>query len=623
LHRTIAETMERVYADARDSAVTDLAEHWYAAGAWEQTLNYAQRAGDQARALYAPRAAAVQFSRAMEATQRLGQEPPCALYRSRGQVYEQLDEFDAARDDYTRAHEAARATGDRTAEWQSLLDLGFLWIGRDYARAGQYLEQALALARAIGEPSMLAHSLNRLANWYANSEQPIAVQSYHEEALALFETVGDQRGQAATLDLLGTTSILGANIHAATRYYGRAATLLRALDDRQGLIRCLSNRQMLGAAYVFDTAACPIIDLGACLADADEAVQLARQIDWRAGEASVLMYTGLALGPRGRYARAMEAAQQCIAIATEIEHRHWAMAGHWTLGAIYLDLLWLPQARRYLEQALQMAAATGHQFSIRMASSFLAETCIAQGDHARAKAVLDAALEAGAPMQTLAARRIWCARARYALASGASEQALEIVDALIVSAPNREPDRAIPHLSHLRALTLLALDRKEQAAAALHEAQSAATKQGLPPLLWRIASSQARLCLSRRRRDEAEAAGGVAHTIITELSADVPDPLVRDIFLRGATVQIPQLTKPTPRRAAKQAFDGLTAREREVAALIAQGRSNREIGEQMVVSERTVEKHVENILAKLAFSSRAQIAAWAVEKALTAPSQDR
>jgi non-specific serine/threonine protein kinase len=43
----------------------------------------------------------------------------------------------------------------------------------------------------------------------------------------------------------------------------------------------------------------------------------------------------------------------------------------------------------------------------------------------------------------------------------------------------------------------------------------------------------------------------------------------------------------------------------------------------MVVSERTVEKHVENILAKLAFSSRAQIAAWAVEKALTAPSQDR
>ena len=67
---------------------------------------------------------------------------------------------------------------------------------------------------------------------------------------------------------------------------------------------------------------------------------------------------------------------------------------------------------------------------------------------------------------------------------------------------------------------------------------------------------------------------------------------------------------------------GLTTREREVAALVAQGRSNREIGDQLVVSERTVEKHVENILAKLAFTSRAQIAAWAVEKALIVRAQD-
>ena len=206
------------------------------------------------------------------------------------------------------------------------------------------------------------------------------VQSYHEEALALFEAADDQRGQAATLDLLGTTHIMIGDVVSAARYYRRAARLLHALDDRQGLIWCLSNTQMLGASYVFDTTACPIIGLAACLHDADEALQLARQIDWRAGEASVLMYTGLALGPRGAYARAIEAAQQCIAIATEIEHRHWAMAGHWTLGAIYLDLLWLPEARRYLEQALEIATVTGHQFSIRMASSFLAETCIAQGD---------------------------------------------------------------------------------------------------------------------------------------------------------------------------------------------------------------------------------------------------
>lgn len=65
-----------------------------------------------------------------------------------------------------------------------------------------------------------------------------------------------------------------------------------------------------------------------------------------------------------------------------------------------------------------------------------------------------------------------------------------------------------------------------------------------------------------------------------------------------------------------QAFDGLTEREREVAQLIAEGKSNRAIAEKLVVSERTIDTHVEHILSKLQFTSRAQIAAWAVDKGL-------
>ena len=57
----------------------------------------------------------------------------------------------------------------------------------------------------------------------------------------------------------------------------------------------------------------------------------------------------------------------------------------------------------------------------------------------------------------------------------------------------------------------------------------------------------------------------------------------------------------------------LTPREREVAALIAQGRTNREIAEALVLSERTVDSHVRNIMGKLEINSRAQIAAWAVQ----------
>jgi non-specific serine/threonine protein kinase len=68
-----------------------------------------------------------------------------------------------------------------------------------------------------------------------------------------------------------------------------------------------------------------------------------------------------------------------------------------------------------------------------------------------------------------------------------------------------------------------------------------------------------------------------------------------------------------------QAFGGLTARQREVAALIAQGQSNREIAETLVLSEYTVMAHVGHILNKLGFDSRRQIAAWAIEKGLIKP----
>jgi len=61
---------------------------------------------------------------------------------------------------------------------------------------------------------------------------------------------------------------------------------------------------------------------------------------------------------------------------------------------------------------------------------------------------------------------------------------------------------------------------------------------------------------------------------------------------------------------------GLTPREVEVARLVAQGRSNREIAAAFVLSERTVETHVQHILTKLSFTSRSEVAAWAVRSGL-------
>jgi non-specific serine/threonine protein kinase len=54
----------------------------------------------------------------------------------------------------------------------------------------------------------------------------------------------------------------------------------------------------------------------------------------------------------------------------------------------------------------------------------------------------------------------------------------------------------------------------------------------------------------------------------------------------------------------------LTPREREVASLVAQGMTNRQIAETLVITERTAANHVGHILRKLHFHSRAQIASW-------------
>ena len=85
---------------------------------------------------------------------------------------------------------------------------------------------------------------------------------------------------------------------------------------------------------------------------------------------------------------------------------------------------------------------------------------------------------------------------------------------------------------------------------------------------------------------------------------------------------IPPIQPLTPRQAAKQEFGGLTKRERQVAAVVAQGLTNQEIADELVVSLKTVEAHVTRILSKLGFSSRAQIAAWAVDKGLASAPQE-
>ncbi len=206
IHRAIAETMEQLPSASLDARLEDLAYHFYQARAWQKAADYAQRAGAKALGLYSHRAAIDYFTWALQAIDHLSLPPAPSLYRVRGQAHETLGEFEQAQRDYTDALNEARKMNNRAAEWQSAIDLGFLWAGRDYAQAETWFRQALILAQALEDPVLHARSLNRIGNWHLNVEQPHEALRYHREALAIFQQLHDSHGIAETLDLLGMTS---------------------------------------------------------------------------------------------------------------------------------------------------------------------------------------------------------------------------------------------------------------------------------------------------------------------------------------------------------------------------------------------------------------------------------
>src|SRR2546421_1848023 len=61
---------------------------------------------------------------------------------------------------------------------------------------------------------------------------------------------------------------------------------------------------------------------------------------------------------------------------------------------------------------------------------------------------------------------------------------------------------------------------------------------------------------------------------------------------------------------------GLTPREREILVLVAQGKSNHDIADTLVISEPTARTHVSNVLSKLGLASRTQAALWAIREGL-------
>jgi DNA-binding NarL/FixJ family response regulator len=146
---------------------------------------------------------------------------------------------------------------------------------------------------------------------------------------------------------------------------------------------------------------------------------------------------------------------------------------------------------------------------------------------------------------------------------------------------------------------------------------------GRPPVVaygrWR----EAEAALVAGDRPAAAAALDGAYRIATELGARPLLEQLRSLATRGR-LPLPALSveagaavgdDPPAVPAADDPF-GLTGREREVLALVAQGRTNRQIAGELYISESTAGVHVSNILGKLGVTTRVEAAAIAVRAGL-------
>jgi non-specific serine/threonine protein kinase len=268
-------------------------------------------------------------------------------------------------------------------------------------------------------------------------------------------------------------------------------------------------------------------------------------------------------------------------------------------------------ARTWAEQALATADAVGSRLNASLGLRVLGDVESRQGNAARARELLEASLAH--------AREI----GRWFAAWPASHLA----------------DLLVEQHEYVRAGALLA--------EALTTYRDAGDRQGMA----RCLEGCARLASATGRAAEAFRLGGASEALRATIGASLPpaeqSTLDRHLAVakvtigaRAADAELAKGRLLSPAQATAEALglleslppspdkrasavstrtDPLTPREREAAALVARGLSNRAIAHELVITEATVERHVGNVFAKLGLTSRAQLAVWAVEHGLVVP----
>jgi DNA-binding CsgD family transcriptional regulator/tetratricopeptide (TPR) repeat protein len=619
LHLRVAEAIEHVYATSLETHLSDLAYHAYRFGEWPRVLAYEQTLGARALSLKAPHAAAEHFSHALDASGHMAGADPLPLYLSRARARHLLSDFDGARADYEQVVDLAQVAGDTRHEWQGLLALGQLWTERDYAQAGPLFRRAADLAAILAEPGAVAHSQRHLATWLMNVGEPVRALEMLQRLTDAARRDTDPLALARALQVEAVAASFGGDRELSASALDEAISLMRGSEDMLTLGICLALRCFVASPAMTETVQAVHGSLASCTRDRDEALAVADAIEWRAGRSFAQFMAAWMLASYGQLGEALDCAREALEIATELENRLWAVGAHNSLGDAYLSALDPVHAAEVLDRGLALSRALGSAFYSGNIAVSLARAHLMLGDLPAAHQVIQRDLPdaAGtAARGSLQERRLLWVSAELALARHDPAAALQLADRLSLSTPGRAgPAHAvIPALSGLRGQALLALGRSEESYVALAEARQHAENNGELPLTWQLHRALAQAQAARRQRASARLELSSATDAIQRLAGSLDEPGSRQCFQAAALASLPRQPAPTPLQAAKQASGGLSRREREVAVLVAEGRSTADIAAALVISGRTVEAHIANIYAKLGLSSRAQLASWVIER---------
>jgi DNA-binding CsgD family transcriptional regulator/tetratricopeptide (TPR) repeat protein len=320
------------------------------------------------------------------------------------------------------------------------------------------------------------------------------------------------------------------------------------------------------AAWVVSTAALDQGDYAAAPACIEECLSLFRELDDPRGIARGLLVEGWAAPIQGDLQRAMDAhresAEECRRAGDEqgVVLALTGLANTATLAGEY------DQARRFNEEALTLARLLGDVHSQAQVLEALGLVAVEQGDTGLARAHFAESIPLCLAVGSL---ELLCyclvGLAGVALAEGGLERAAQLLGA--------------------------AEGLRERSDLGVWPVRQVIQQRQVTTLRARMAANTAAL--------DAAWAQGRGQSMAS-----------------AARLALEDAAESVPVAVARTTNDGLTAREQEVAVLIAQGKTSKEIADSLIISERTADTHAAHIRDKLGLRSRAEIAAWATRHGL-------